>query len=126
MPTPIYRCCRDPRFLTRTIASAAEGEYTALREHGRRMTYRLTFELRPAYLYCLVTGENSSTNVVAYLSDILCECRARGCFRVLIDERLEGPRLRISDVFQIASEEGKRALGILRAIAYVDANASGD
>jgi len=90
------------------------------------MTYQLTVDQRPGFLYCVVTGENTSANVVAYLSEMLRECSSRGCFRVLIDERLEGPRLRISDVFQIASDEGKRALGVLEAIAYVDANASGD
>jgi hypothetical protein len=50
---------------------------------------------------------------------------SRGCSRVLIEERLEGPRLGTLDVFQIAVEGSDKALGKLRAIAYVDVNAKG-
>ena len=46
--------------------------------------------------------------------------------RLLIEERLEGPRLNVRKVFEIASEESQRAVGVLRAIAYVDINAEGD
>jgi hypothetical protein len=45
---------------------------------------------------------------------------------VLIEERLEGPRLGTLDVFEIVSQGSSRALGILQAIAYVDVNAAGD
>jgi hypothetical protein len=45
---------------------------------------------------------------------------------VLIEERLEGPRLGTLDVFEIVSQGSSRALGILQAIAYVDVNAEGD
>ena len=55
-----------------------------------------------------------------YLKDILRECMARSCFRVLIEERLEGPRLEILDVFEIAAEGSNEANGMLEAIAYVD------
>ena len=49
-------------------------------------------------------------------------------FRVsylLIEERLDGPRLNTMDVFSIASDEGRKALGTMKAIAYVDINAEG-
>ena len=48
------------------------------------------------------------------------------CSRLLIEERLEGPRLDTLEVFGIASEESGRVFGVLRAIAYVDINAEGD
>jgi len=90
------------------------------------MTYKLTIDQKPAYLHVIVTGQNSSENVMRYLEETLRECMARGCFRVLIEERLDGPRLGTLDVFQIASEESSKAEGLLKAIAYVDVNAEGN
>jgi hypothetical protein len=90
------------------------------------MTYELTIDPKPTYLHAIVTGRNSRENVARYLADILQECRARQCFRVLIEERLEGPRLGTLDVFKIASEGSNRASGVFDAIAYVDVNAAGD
>jgi hypothetical protein len=72
-----------------------------------------------------VTGVNSVENVVAYLQQLRQECEARGCFRVLIEERLEGPRLRTLDVFQIASQ-GVVGASRIDAMAFVDVNAEGD
>ena len=90
------------------------------------MIYELTIDQKPTYLHAIVTGHNSRENVARYLEEILRECIARKCFRVLIEERLEGPRLGTLDVFEIVSQGSNRALGILKAIAYVDVNAEGD
>jgi hypothetical protein len=90
------------------------------------MTYQLKIEQKPTFLHATVTGENSRATVTQYLKDVLDKCRARNCFRVLIEERLEGPRLGTIDVFRIASDEARRALGIVKAIAYIDVNAQGD
>jgi hypothetical protein len=89
------------------------------------MTYRLTIAQKPTYLHVIVNGQNSRENVARYLEEILCECSARNCFRILIEERLDGPRLGTLDVFQIASEGSSKAGTILKAIAYVDVNAEG-
>ena len=93
---------------------------------GVPMSYKLTITQKPAYLHAIITGVNSRENVECYLDDIRRECTSRGCFRVLIEERLEGPRLGTIDVFRIAAEGSGRALGIFKAIAYVDVNAEGD
>ena len=90
------------------------------------MAFTLAFTQQPTYLHAVVTGENSVENVRGYLRQIRHECSSRGCFRVLIEERLEGPRLRIVDVYRIASEGSARALGQIHTIAYVDVNAEGD
>jgi hypothetical protein len=87
------------------------------------MTYKLTIDQKPTYLHVTVTGRNSRENVMRYLEETLRECTARSCFRVLIEERLDGPRLGTLDVFQIVSEASSKADGILKAIAYVDVNA---
>ena len=87
------------------------------------MAYKLMIDQKPTYLHVTVTGRNSRENVIRYLEETLRECTARSCFRVLIEERLDGPRLGTLDVFQIVSEASSKAEGILKAIAYVDVNA---
>jgi len=90
------------------------------------MSYQLTITEKPSYVHALVTGANSRENVEGYLRDIMRECAARKCVRVLIEERLEGPRLDTLTVFHIASEGSRRAQGDFEAIAYVDVNAEGN
>ncbi|HSA94752.1 MAG TPA: hypothetical protein VLJ16_01790, partial [Acidobacteriota bacterium] len=68
------------------------------------MAYHLTVFEKPSHLHFVVTGENTKENVAAYLEDVLRECRARNCVKVLIEERLEGPRLGTFDVFALSSE----------------------
>lgn len=87
------------------------------------MPYKLNFNQKPAYLHATVTGYNSKENVMRYLEEVRIECVARNCVRVLIEERLEGPRLGTMDVFNIAAEGSRQALGVFQAIAYVDVNA---
>jgi hypothetical protein len=84
------------------------------------MLYEVKFENRRDYIYARVTGENKRDTVVAYLQDVLNECKSRDCFRVLIEERLQGPRLQTMDVFTISSEGSMKVLGIFEAIEYVD------
>ena len=84
------------------------------------MPYELTFKRRPDYIHATVTGNNHRDVVVRYMEDILRECRAQDCFRVLIEERLDGPRLQPMDVFAISSEGSMKVLGVFDAIAYVD------
>lgn len=84
------------------------------------MNYELTFEDRGEYLYIKVCGTNSPAAVAGYLADIARECERRERYRILIDERLEGPRLDIGEVFEIASTGSMNALGLFHAIAYVD------
>jgi hypothetical protein len=90
------------------------------------MTYKLTIHEKPTYLHVIVTGWNSKENVKQYLEEAIRECTNRGYFRVLIEERLDGPRLGTQDVFEIAAEASDKARGLLKAIAYVDINAEGD
>ena len=90
------------------------------------MTYKLTITPKPAYLHAIVTGVNSRENVERYLNEVMHECIAQNCTRLLIEERLEGPRLGTADVFQIAKNGSHQARGIFDAIAYVDVNAEGE
>ena len=90
------------------------------------MSYELTLNQKTTFLHAVVTGRNSRGNVTRYLEEVRTECVARGCVRVLIEERLEGPRLEAMDVFEIAANGSSGASAVLRAIAYVDVNASGE
>ena len=87
------------------------------------MSYELTIEPKPGYLHVIVTGENTRENVVRYMEEVLRECTLRQCFRVLIEERLEGPRLGTLDVFEMVSTGSTRYLRTLKAMAYVDVQA---
>jgi len=90
------------------------------------MTYALNICQKPGYLHAVVTGPNTRENVARYLEEVRAECVARACFRVLVEERLDGPRLEAMDVFEIVSQGSDRARGKIRALAYVDVNAEGD
>ncbi len=90
------------------------------------MTYEMTIHEKTGYLHAVVTGCNSKENVKQYLAELVRECAARGCFRVLIEERLEGPRLQTLDVFEIVMEGSRQARTAMKAIACVDVNAKGD
>jgi len=90
------------------------------------MPYKLTLIPKPTYLHAIVTGSNDIEDVLGYLEEIQQECTIRGFTRVLIEERLKGPRLSTMGVFEIASEGSSRSQGCFKAIAYVDVNAEGD
>ncbi len=87
------------------------------------MSYTLTFLRKLTHVHATVVGVNSRENVTRYLEDIRLECVACGCSRVLIEERLEGPRLSGTEVFEIAARGSTRAAEVFEAIAYVDVNA---
>ena len=87
------------------------------------MSYEVKYEQKAGYLHATVTGVNTKENVMRYLTDISHECEARDCFRVLIEEDLEGPRLGMMDVFEIASTGQNKGAARLPVIAYVDVNA---
>jgi hypothetical protein len=90
------------------------------------VTYKLIIDQKPAYLHVAVSGRNSGENVVRYMEEVIRECTARRCFRVLIEERLEGPRLGTIGVFGMVSKGSARFQRTLEAMAYVDLNAEGD
>lgn len=87
------------------------------------MSYQLKVEQKSGYLHFTVTGRNTQDNVVRYMQEVMHECGARRCFRVLIEERLEGPRLGTMEVFTMVTAGARRYHGVLEAMAYVDVNA---
>jgi len=90
------------------------------------MAYNLTIRQRDNYLHARVTGENSMENVKRYLEEVFRKCKDTACSRLLIEEQLDGPRLDMFKVFEIASKGSMQIAGFFKAIAYVDINAEGD
>lgn len=90
------------------------------------MKYNLAFIQEDSYLHVIVTGQNSKETVIQYLNDLLDECVTRKCSKVLIEERLKGPRMKTFPVYEIVSSGVANARGKFTAIAYVDVNAEGD
>ncbi|MBP1655025.1 MAG: hypothetical protein H6Q28_1581 [Bacteroidetes bacterium] len=82
--------------------------------------YALSTVRKEGYLHAVVTGRNSAENVRAYLADVHRACEESRCPRVLIEEHLEGPSLRVIDVFQIIREASQKAWPVIKKIAYVD------
>jgi len=87
------------------------------------LAYELKIEQKAGFLHCLVTGSNTAENVTRYMQEVMQECAARRCPRVLIEERLVGPRLGTMEVFTMVTAGSKRFHGLLEALAFVDLNA---
>jgi len=87
------------------------------------VSYQLTVETKPGYLHVVVSGRNTRENVTGYMDEVVRECTLRQCFRVLLEERLEGPRLGTLDVFEMVATGSTRFMRTLKAMAYVDVNA---
>jgi hypothetical protein len=89
------------------------------------VAYALKIEQKPGYLHATVTGHNTVDNVRRYMQEVMQECAARRCRRVLIEENLEGPRLGTMEVYALVSAGAKQFHGRLEALALVDLNAEG-
>ncbi len=85
--------------------------------------YQLRLIEEPHYLHAIVTGPNDARTVARYLEELRAACVARGARRVLIEERLTGPRLGTLTVYQLISQASERARGVLGALAFVDLEA---
>jgi hypothetical protein len=112
-----------------------EGPYSSLGEVPQGVSslpvkkskpYELSLTEKAGYAHAVVTGPNSVDNMNRYLEELLRECMARGYRRLLIEERFLGPRIGMTDVFQLASTTSDRARGFFEAVAYVDVNAEND
>lgn len=88
------------------------------------MQYSFTSEAKDGYLHVRVQGDNTQVVVRRYIQEMNRTSQEEGCPYVLLEENLEGPRLSVGDVFAIITEEGERARGIVKHIAFVDVNSS--
>ena len=84
------------------------------------MDYEIEFVSKSGYVHAIVTGVNSTENFVRFTTDILDECKRTENRRVLMEDKLEGPRMSEVDVYLVVIEASKRAAGHYTALAYVD------
>ena len=68
------------------------------------MPHTLTVTPKGSYLHCVVEGENGRETVLAYFAEIREQCRIRDKYRVLVEERLTGPRFSLEELFQVAAQ----------------------
>jgi hypothetical protein len=82
--------------------------------------HSVTVTPKGSYLHCVVTGENGRETVLAYFAEIREQCRIRDRYRVLVEERLTGPRFSLEELFQVAAEAQAQAGATFEILAYVD------
>jgi hypothetical protein len=86
------------------------------------VSYELSVKEKEGYLHFQVTGDNEKETVKNYLAAIYEECLRRHISAILLEENLQGPGLKVLDIFRIA-EEGSLTVGsAIRRVAYVDSN----
>ena len=88
--------------------------------------HSLAVESKGSFLHCVVRGENGRETVLAYFQEIRDACRIRDCYRVLVEERLDGPRLPPDQLFGLMAEVAAMAGATFEALAYVDVHAATD
>lgn len=86
------------------------------------MNCEVTCQQHEDYIHAMVTGKNTPEAVVQYMQDIQNECERRDCYRVLIEEKLTGPRLGVIEIFDLVATGSRSAVGVFEALAYVDTN----
>lgn len=87
------------------------------------MAYQLTFAEKKGYLHFIATGDNTPEDILGYLKEGLAMCHGSAIRRVLVEERMEGPRLGLLEIFPIAVEIAWRARSFLDEVAFVEVNA---
>ena len=87
-----------------------------------------SFEKFPkkGYLHVRIKGDNTASTIRRYLGDMLDACAQEKCENVLIEEVLEGPRLRVGEIYQIISEKVGEVRQALRIMAFVDSHPGRD
>jgi hypothetical protein len=89
---------------------------------GVSMTYTTEYIEKSAYFHVIIRGENTTENIISYINEIYDKCKEKNITKILIEERLEGPRLNVINIFQIIIQIAPKVIGQFIAIAYVDMN----
>ena len=82
------------------------------------VSYPLTIEERPTYVYARVDGELTPENALRFLEEAYTACVRSGRPSVLLDMQLRGPNMPTTSVYEVISQraaDGSR----LHKIAYV-------
>ena len=85
------------------------------------MSYRLTVEVRPAYLHAKVVGERTAANLLRFLEESYASCVKSGRTALLLDVGFSGPSLNTTSVYNVILQRLMDARK-LHKIAYVQTN----
>jgi len=82
------------------------------------VSYQLTIEERPIYVYTRAEGDLTPANALKFLEEAYAACRRSGRRDLLLDMQLHGPDLNTTNVYEVISQRAADG-GKLRRIAYV-------
>ena len=85
---------------------------------GIFVSYQLTIEERPTYIYARADGELTPANALRFLEEAYAACLRSSRRDLLLDMQLHGPDLNTTNVYEVISQrvaDGSK----LRKIAYV-------
>ena len=82
------------------------------------MSYQLTIEERPTYIYARVDGDLDAANALRFLEEAYVACVRTGRSSLLLDMQLQGPDLNTTNVYEVISQRAADGTK-LRRIAYV-------
>lgn len=85
------------------------------------MAYHTAFIQGNGYIHMKVQGENALQTVLDYTAEAYQECVRRNCWKLLIEENLQGPAMTLTDVYHAASKGTERAEQPI-LVAFVDIN----
>lgn len=85
------------------------------------MPYQLAITVQEDYLHVRIEGDNTLQTVLDYTAELYLECMKRNCWKVLVEENLQGPAMSLIDVYQAASEASDKVQRPA-LMAFVDIN----
>ena len=85
--------------------------------------YSLQLVPKEGYLHALIGGENTPEVTRRYVRELIDACRSANCPAVLVEEHLEGPRMRSGELFWIIQELHADFRSAIQLAAFVDASA---
>jgi hypothetical protein len=85
---------------------------------GPAVSYQLTIEERPTYLYARADGDMTAANALRFLEEAYAACVKSGRSAVLLDMQLHGPNLNTTSVYEVISKRAADGTKLLQ-IAYV-------
>jgi hypothetical protein len=82
------------------------------------VSYQLTIEERPTYVYARADGALTAENALRFLEEAYAACVRSGRAALLLDMQLHGPDLNTTNVYEVIAQRAADG-SKLRKIAYV-------
>ncbi len=83
------------------------------------MSYQVTIDERPTYLYATVRGRRTPENLVRFMQEVSWACERTGLKAALLEMQLSGPSLSTTEIYQVICQRVPAGQKLDR-IAYVE------